>query len=313
MSKQGHGHGPMGRGGGLGAGGEKADDFKGTIKKLFHYLKPFHTPCLIVVIFAIASTVFFIVGPTILGNATNILVDGIKNAMVTGTVDIDYPAIAKTLTILACIYVCSGIFSYIQGWVMSGVSQKVTYTLRKDISEKINRMPLNYFDTHTNGEVLSRITNDVDTVSQTLGQSMTQIITSTATVIGVLIMMLRISWIMTLVALIVIPLSLFFVLGVVKKSQKYFRSQQEYLGHINGHVEENYGGHLVVHAFNGEDRAIKVFQDLNENLYNSAWRSQFLSGLMMPIMGFIGNLGYVMVCILGGYLAVRNAIDIGDI
>lgn len=303
------GHGPMG---GMGAG-EKADDFKGTMKKLINYLKKYMVGIVVVMIFAIASTVFSIYGPDILGDATDVLVNAVKIALTGKPLVIDYNRIRDILLLLLALYLLSGVFSYIQGWVMTGISQKVTYKLRNDITEKINRMPLKYFDTHTHGEVLSRITNDIDTVSQTLGQSLTQIITSVTTVIGVFIMMLSISWIMTLAALVVIPLSMFFVMGVVKKSQKYFRSQQEYLGHINGHVEEMYGGHVVVKAFNGEEDSIKQFNAYNETLYHSAWKSQFISGMMMPIMGFIGNLGYVLVCILGGVLAVKNTVSIGDI
>ena len=261
------GHGPMG---GMGAG-EKADDFKGTMKKLINYLKQYMVGIVVVMIFAIASTVFSIYGPSILGDATNVLVEGIMAAVQTGQLVIDYTKIRNILLFLLGLYLLSAAFSYIQGWVMTGVSQKVTYKLRNDITEKINRMPLKYFDTHTHGEVLSRITNDVDTVSQTLGQSLTQIITSITMVIGVLNMMIRISWLMTLAALIVIPLSTFYVMGVVKKSQKYFRSQQEYLGHINGHVEEMYGGHVVVKAFNGEEESMKQFYAYNETLYHSAW------------------------------------------
>ena len=234
-------------------------------------------------------------------------------AMKTGQLVIDYAKIRNILLFLLGLYLLSALFSYIQSWVMTGVSQKVTYKLRNDITQKINRMPLKYFDTHTHGEVLSRITNDVDIVSQTLGQSLTQIITSVTMVIGVLIMMIRISWLMTLAALFVIPVSLILVITVVKKSQKYFRSQQEYLGHINGHIEEMYGGHIVVKAFNGEEASLKQFNHYNEILYQSAWKSQFVSGIMMPMMSFIGNLGYVLVCILGGVLAVRNVVNIGDI
>lgn len=293
--------------------GEKAKDFKGTMKTLINYLKQYMTAIIVVMLFAIASTVFSIYGPTILGEATNVLVDGIMGAMKTGQLVIDYAKIRNILLFLLGLYLLSALFSYIQSWVMTGVSQKVTYKLRNDITQKINRMPLKYFDAHTHGEVLSRITNDVDIVSQTLGQSLTQIITSVTMVIGVLIMMIRISWLMTLAALFVIPVSLILVITVVKKSQKYFRSQQEYLGHINGHIEEMYGGHIVVKAFNGEEASLKQFNHYNEILYQSAWKSQFVSGIMMPMMSFIGNLGYVLVCILGGVLAVRNVVNIGDI
>ena len=309
------GHHMGGHHGGMGGhgAGEKAKDFKGTMKTLINYLKQYMTGIIVVMLFAIASTVFSIYGPTILGEATNVLVDGIMGAMKTGQLVIDYAKIRNILLFLLGLYLLSALFSYIQSWVMTGVSQKVTYKLRNDITQKINRMPLKYFDTHTHGEVLSRITNDVDIVSQTLGQSLTQIITSVTMVIGVLIMMIRISWLMTLAALFVIPVSLILVITVVKKSQKYFRSQQEYLGYINGHIEEMYGGHIVVKAFNGEEASLKQFNHYNEILYQSAWKSQFVSGIMMPMMSFIGNLGYVLVCILGGVLAVRNVVNIGDI
>lgn len=303
------GHGPMR---GMGPG-EKAKDFKGTMKKLLSYLSQFKVGISIVVIFAIASTVFSIVGPKILGKATTKLFEGVMGYMQTGTMNIDFDFIGKIIGLLLVIYIISAIFAYIQSWIMSGVSQKVTYNLRKEISEKINRMPIKYFDTRTHGEVLSRITNDVDVVSQTLGQSLTQIVTSVVTVIGVLVMMLSISPLMTLVAIIVIPLSLVVVMGVVKRSQKYFKAQQEYLGHLNGHIEEMYSGHVVVKAFNGEEDALETFNKYNETLYESSWKSQFLSGMMMPLMSFVGNLGYVIVCILGGFLAVKNAIEVGDI
>ena len=305
------GGGPMGRGG-MGAG-EKANDFKGTMRKLIEYLNVYKMSIVVVMIFAAVSTVFSIFGPEILGRATNVIAEAFKNAMQTGVLQIDYQEIQRILIFLLILYIASCAFSYIQSWVMTNISQKVTYNLRNDIIKKINRMPLKYFDTHTHGEVLSRVTNDVDTVSQTLGQSLTQIVTSVTMVIGVFIMMLRISIVMTAAALIVIPISLFFVMGVVKKSQKYFQGQQEYLGHINGHVEEMYSGHIVMKAFNGEEDAMKIFEDYNETLYYSSWKAQFVSGMMMPIMGFIGNLGYVIVCILGGVLALRNLVDIGDI
>ena len=305
------GGGPMGRGG-MGAG-EKPNDFKGTMRKLIEYLNVYKMSIVVVMIFAAVSTVFSIFGPEILGRATNVIAEAFKNAMQTGVLQIDYQEIQRILIFLLILYIASCAFSYIQSWVMTNISQKVTYNLRNDIIKKINRMPLKYFDTHTHGEVLSRVTNDVDTVSQTLGQSLTQIVTSVTMVIGVFIMMLRISIVMTAAALIVIPISLFFVMGVVKKSQKYFQGQQEYLGHINGHVEEMYSGHIVMKAFNGEEDAMKIFEDYNETLYYSSWKAQFVSGMMMPIMGFIGNLGYVIVCILGGVLALRNLVDIGDI
>lgn len=311
MSKKGM-KGPMGNGP-MGASGEKAKDFKGTMKNLLKYLKPFRMAILMVVIFAIGSAAFSIVGPKILGNATTKIFEGLVGK-VTGTgVGIDFTAIGNILVFLVVLYVVSALFSFVQGYVMSGVTQKVSYNLRREISEKINRMPLKYFDTKTHGEVLSRVTNDVDTVSQSLNQSMTQVITSITTLVGVLIMMFSISWVMTLAALLVIPLSMGCIAVVVKKSQKYFRAQQKYLGHVNGQVEEIYSGHNIVKAFNGEEDAIKEFDELNDTLYNSAWKSQFLSGMMQPIMMFIGNIGYVIVSILGGYLAVKKTIEVGDI
>jgi ATP-binding cassette subfamily B multidrug efflux pump len=302
------GHGPMGMFG----RGEKARDFKGTMIKLIHYLDPYKFQITFVMIFAIASTVFNIIGPKILGKATTKLFEGVV-AQISGTGSIDFTYIGNIILTMMGLYVLSSMFAFIQGWIMSGVSMKITYQFRRDISEKINRMPLKYFDGTSQGEVLSRITNDVDAVNQTLSQSLTQIITSITTLIGVLVMMLTINGWMTLVAVLIVPLSAGFVMFVVKKSQKYFMQQQDYLGHVNGHVEEMYGGHVVMKAFNGEEKSIAQFDGLNNTLYESAWKSQFLSGLMMPVMNFIGNLGYVGVSILGGYLAIRNAITVGDI
>lgn len=305
--------GPIGPGGGIQMQGEKARDFKGTMQKLIQYLNQYKTSIVIVMCFAVISTVFSIVGPKILGKATTKLFEGLI-AWASGMellTDFDY--IRNCIIILVILYITSAAFSYVQGWIMSGISMKVTYQLRKDISEKINRMPLKYFDSRTHGEVLSRITNDVDTVSQTLNQSLTQIITSVTTVVGVLVMMLSISVLMTLVAFVIVPLSMGFVVLVIKYSQKFFKEQQEYLGHINGHVEETYSGHNVMQVFNGEEDSIEKFETYNNKLFRSAWKSQFLSGMMMPIMTFIGNLGYVAVCILGGYLAVKKTIDVGDI
>jgi ATP-binding cassette subfamily B protein len=308
--------GSMGFGGGRGhmmMQGEKPRDFKGTMIKLLKYLSVYKLAFFIVMLFAMASTVFSILGPKILGQATTILFTGVMG-MIAGTgKGIDFVSIGNIILLLTGLYLISAGFSYAQGWIMSGVSMKITYQFRKDIAAKINRMPLKYFDGTNHGEVLSRITNDVDTVSQTLNQSMTQIITSVVTVVGVLIVMFSINWLMTVIALLIVPLSLAFTGVVISKSQKYFRQQQDYLGHVNGHVEEMYGGHLVVKAFNGEAKSVEQFDVLNDTLYGSAWKSQFLSGMMMPIMNFISNLGYVAVCILGGYLAVRNAITIGDI
>ena len=264
-------------------------------------------------IFAIASTIFTIVGPKILGKATTKLFEGVM-AQIAGTGSIDFDYIGQIILIVRLgLYLVSALFSYIQGWIMASVSMNITYRFRKDISEKINRMPLKYFDGTNHGEVLSRITNDVDTVSQTLNQSLSQIITSVTTVVGVLVMMFTISWLMTLVALVIIPLSFWSISLIVSKSQVYFKQQQDYLGHVNGHVEEMYGGHMVMKAFNGEEKSIEQFDKFNDTLYDSAWKSQFLSGLMLPIMNFIGNLGYVAICILGGYLATRNIITVGDI
>jgi len=300
--------GPMGM-----MGGEKARDFKGTLARLVQYLAPYRLPILVVMLFAAASTIFNIIGPKILGKATTRLFEGVM-AQISGTgTGIDFPYIGNILITIGVLYLLSSLFTYIQGWVMSDVSAKMTYRFRKEIAAKINRIPLKYFDGTSHGEVLSRVTNDVDTVSQTLNQSLTQIITSTVTVVGVLIMMLSISWQMTLVSLVIIPLSAVVTGLVIKNSQKYFKQQQEFLGHVNGHVEEMYGGHVVMKAFNGERKSVEKFNGLNDTLYQSAWKSQFLSGLMMPIMGFIGNLGYVAVVMMGGVLAIRNLVTVGDI
>ena len=300
------GHGPMQ------GSGEKAKDFKGTIKKLMKYLSEYKIGLIFVLLFAIGSTIFNIAGPKILGKATTEIFTGLVGK-VSGSSGIDFEKIAHILIFLMCLYVTSAIFSFIQGYIMTGVSQKLTYRLRKEISEKINRMPMNYFDTRTHGEVLSRVTNDIDTLSQSLNQSATQIITSFTTIIGVLIMMLSISPLMTLVALLILPISLGLISTIVKRSQRHFKNQQEYLGHVNGQVEEVYGGHNIVKAFNKEADVIKEFDETNEILYQSAWKSQFFSGMMMPIMQFVGNLGYVAVAILGGYLAIKKTIEVGDI
>jgi len=300
-------HGPMAM-----MKGEKARDFKGTMRKLLQYLGSYKTTILIVMIFAVGSTIFTIVGPKILGNATTALFEGVM-AQISGTGGIDFNYIGRIILITLGLYLASAVFSYIQGWIMANISMDITYRFRQDIATKINRLPLKYFDGTSQGEVLSRITNDVDTVSQTLNQSLSQIITSVVTVIGVLIMMLSISWQMTLVALLVVPLSMLVIAVVIGQSQKYFKQQQDYLGHVNGHVEEMYGAHLVMKAFNGEAESVERFDTLNDTLHSSAWKSQFLSGLMMPIMGFIGNLGYVAVSIIGGYLAINGAITVGDI
>ena len=305
---------PGGMGGGhMKMGQEKAKDFKGTMKKLISYLSPYKLAILLVIVFAIGSSVFNIVGPKILGNATTKIFEGLVSKVSNSGGGIDFDAIFRTLTILASLYIISSIFSFVQTVITSDISKKVSYNLRKSISEKINKLPLNYYDKKTNGEVLSRVTNDIDAISQNLNQILSQMITSATTLIGVLIMMLSISVTMTLVSLIVIPLSLVMIMLVVKKSQKHFRAQQEYLGHTNGHIEEMYSGHNIMKAFNGEEKAIEEFDKLSDTLYNSAWKSQFLSGMMMPIMTFIGNLGYVIVAIMGGFLAIRNKIQVGDI
>lgn len=304
---------PRGRMGGRhGMSTEKAKDFKGTMKKLMGYLAQYKIGLLLVVIFAIGSTIFNIAGPKILGKATTELFHGLISK-VSGGSGIDFDKIAKILIGLMCLYVCSALFSFIQGYIMTGVSQKLTYRMRKEISEKIDRLPMGYFDKMTHGEILSRITNDVDTLSQSLNQSATQVITSVATIIGVLVMMLSISPLMTVIAILILPFSMGLIGMIVKRSQRYFKEQQEYLGYVNGQVEEVYGGHNIVKAFNKEDDVIDEFDRDNDRLYRSAWKSQFLSGMMMPIMQFVGNLGYVAVVILGGYLAIKKTIEVGDI
>ncbi len=351
----------MGRGPMMGGPAEKPKNFKGTMRTLLKYLRPFRLSIVAVLIFAIASTIFAVVSPKILGNVTNKVATGYIDGMVYDQVmrklpagmhippgmtgaqliklmpasdikripakelnkiatlnlskrpTIDFGGIAKLVELLVGLYVISALFSYIQGWIMSGVSQKVTFNLRRDISEKISRLPLRYFDNRTHGEVLSRVTNDVDTVSQTLNQSLSQIVTSVTTIIGILIIMLTISWQMTVVALLVLPVSMVLIKLIVGKSQGYFVAQQVSLGKINGHVEEMLSGHTVMKAFNGEKRSVGKFRSINTELYGSAWRSQFLSGLMMPIMQFVGNLGYVAVAVLGGWLAINGKVNIGDI
>jgi ATP-binding cassette, subfamily B, multidrug efflux pump len=305
------GGGPMGVGP-MGGVVEKPKDFKGSVTKLAKYMAKHRVGLAFVLIFAIASTVFNIVGPKILGHVTTDLFKGLVKK-INGTGGIDFDAIAKTLLMLIGLYLISAAFSFIQGYIMTGISQKVTYQLRKEISEKINRMPMNYFETKTHGEVLSRVTNDVDTLSQSLNQSVTQLITSVTTIIGILVMMLSISPTMTIVAILTLPLSMGLIGFMMKKSQKFFKDQQEYLGHVNGQVEEVYSGHNIVKVFNGEEKVVEDFDKANENLYKSAWKSQFLSGMMYPIMNFVGNLGYVAVAILGGYLTIKNRIEVGDI
>jgi ATP-binding cassette subfamily B protein len=313
MSEEKSSGGPIGRGGGLGQKTEKAKNFKGTMLHLAGYLKHYKISVIVVILFASCSSVFSIVGPKVLGKATTKLFEGLMAwAMGTGLLT-DFRYIRNRLLLLVVLYLISAIFSYLQSYIMSGVSMKITYELRKNISEKMNRLPLNYYDTRTHGEILSRITNDVDTVSQTLNQSLTQMITSATTLIGIIVMMLSISIRMTLVAVFVLLVSMGLIVTVVKKSQKYFTQQQKSLGNLNGHIEEIYAGHNVVQIFNGEKEAIEKFQLINDKLYGSAWKSQFLSGMMMPIMSFVGNLGFVCVCLLGGYLTVKKAIEIGDV
>ena len=305
-------HGPMG---GPGRGmmpGEKPKDFKNSIEKLVRYLGRYWYAIVAVMIFAAVSTVFSVAGPKVMARATNALVEGLGKK-IAGTGSIDFTYIARVLLFTLGLYICSAVFSFIQGMIMTGITQKTCYRMRKEISEKINRMPMKYFESRTYGEVLSRITNDVDTLGQSLNQSVTQIITSVATLVGTLVMMISISGIMTLISLVILPVSAILISFIIKHSQKYFRQQQEYLGHINGQVEEVYGGHLVVQAYNKQESTIKKFEDTNQILFQSAWKSQFLSGLMQPIMQFVGNLGYVGVAISGGLLAIRGTIGVGEI
>lgn len=307
--------GPMG-GGPPGMGGmpvDKPKDFKGSFTKLIHYLAAYRVAIIVVLVFSIGSTIFAILGPDILAKAINKLVEGLMGKISNSQTTIDFDYIGTIMVQLVMLYVASSVFSYIQGFIMSGVSMKVSYRFRRDISTKISRMPLRYFDNQSHGDVLSRVTNDVDTVSNSLNQSLPQLISSLTMIVGTLVMMLRISWLMTIAALLVLPISMALIMTVVKFSQKYFRRQQETLGQVNGHVEEMYGGHQVMKAFNGEAESVSKFSAMNDKLFTSAWKSQFFSGMMMPLMGFIGNLGYVVVCILGGYLAIQKVITIGDI
>ena len=299
------GHGPM-------MGGEKAKDFKGTIGKLFRYIGKYKAAVVVVAIFAIGSTVFNVVCPKVLGKATTALSEGIMNK-ITGNGGIDFTYIGKILLFCLGLYVLSVAFSFVQGFIMTGITQKVCYRMRREVSEKINRMPMSYFESRTYGEVLSRITNDIDTMGNGLNQSITQLITSVSTVIGVIVMMLTISPLMTLISVLILPISIMLMMFVIKKSQRFFKQQQEYVGHINGQVEEVYGGHNVIKAFNKENDVRREFHETNETLYKSAWKSQFFSGLMQPIMMFVGNLGYVAVAISGAALAIRGTIQIGDI
>ena len=310
-NRRGPGRGPMGHGRGM-MPGEKAKDFKGTMKKLMSYLGKYTYAIIAVFIFAIGSVAFSVIGPKVLGKATTEIFNGLIGT-ISGGDGIDFDKIKIILLTLVALYIVSAILSFIQGFIMSGISQKLAYNLRDELSKKINRLPMSYFDKTTNGEVLSRFTNDIDTLAQSLNQSLTQIITAVTTLVGVFIMMLTISGIMTVAALVIIPIGMFAISMIIKRSQKFFAQQQEFLGNVNGQAEELYGGHLVVQAFNGQGDAIEKFDKTNEKLYQSAWKSQFLSGLMQPLMSFIGNLGYVLISILGGFLVIKNYIEVGDI
>ena len=302
----------MGHGPGVGMAGEKAKDLKGTMKKLIKYIRRYYVPILFVILFAITSTIFNIVGPTILGDATTEIFNGLIRK-VTGTGGINFDKVTDILMTLMGLYVVSAAFSFAQGLIMTHVSNNITYQMRKDISEKIHRMPMKYFESRTYGEVLSRVTNDIDTLGQSLNQSMTQIITSATQIIGVLVMMIRINIPMTVVVLLTLPLSMGLIGIIMGKSQPYFKAQQANLGELNGQVEEIYSGHNIVKAFNKEESVIEGFEEVNGRLYQSAWKSQFFSGAMMPLMQFVGNLGYVLVAILGGFLVIRNTIEVGQI
>ncbi len=311
-----------GRGGPMGGGpmraamgsGEKPKSFRKAMKTFLKYLAPYRFSLALVLIFAIASTVFMIIGPKLLGNATTKLFNGIvAKVMHVPGASVDFSYIGRIAIILLGLYVLSAIFSFLQGYIMSGIAMNVTYYFRKNIADKIKRMPLKYFDTKTHGEALSLVTNDIDTISNTLAQNLSQIVTSVTTIIGILIMMFTISWLMTLVAIVILPLSFGLIGVVIRASQKYFKQQQVYLGHVDGHVEEMYGGHTVIKAFNGEEKSIQQFDGLNNELYGAGWKSQFLSGMLMPIMTFISNISYVAVAILGGFLAVQGTISVGDI
>ena len=302
------GHGGMGGN----AAPEKAKDFGKTLKQLLSYLKDYKIAMFFVILFAIGSTVLTIIGPKILGNITTEIFNGLMRK-ISNSGGIDFNVINHTVLILVILYIISALCSGIQGVIMSSVSNDISYRLRNKLSKKINKLPMKFFDTKTHGEVLSIVTNDIDTLSQALNQSITSIITSIATVIGILIMMISINIPMTIAAVLIVPICMLVVSRIVKMSQKYFAMQQDYLGHINGHVEEIYGGHDIVKAFNGEDKAIEKFDKINETLYHSAWKSQFLSTMMHPIMQFVGNLGYVVISILGGYMVVLKRIEVGDI
>lgn len=297
----------------MGSPVEKPKDFKGTLKKLVSYLSKYKIAITFVVIFAIISVIFSVMGPKILGQATTALFEGVMNIVAGNGKGIDFQRIQDILILLVGFYLISAIFSYTQGHIMTGVTMRVSYNLRKELAQKIHNLPLRYYDRVPYGEVLSHVTNDVDVISQNLNQVVTQLITSLTSIIGILFMMFSINWQMTLVALLILPISMLFISFIMKHSQKYFTQQQEYLGHVNGHIEEMYGAHTIVKAFNGEEESVKEFNNFNDKLFQSAWRSQFLSGLMMPLMNSISNLGYVIICILGGYYASSGLISVGDI
>ena len=303
------GHGPMGM-----MAGEKASNFGNTVKTLMTYLKPYRLAIIITLLFSIASTVFAIVGPKLLGNAVNVIFTGVMGKMMgTAGATIDFASVAGICLTLLGLYLAGTLFNYAQGWVMSGIAMKLTYQLRQKVAEKVNRLPLKYFDKKTHGEVISLVTNDVDGIGNTLSMNLSQIVTTVTSIVGFLAMMLWISWAMTLVALIIMPISLILVQFIIKRSQKYFKKNWDYLGHVNGHIEEMFGGHNVMKAYNGEEKSIKQFDSFNNELYDAGWKSQFLSTAMMPVMTFVGNLGYIGVAIMGGYLAVRGIIQVGDI
>ena len=301
--------GPMGPMMGAGA---KAKNFKGTMRQLMQYMRPYYVKIITAMVFAVAGTIFMIVGPKISGKATTALAEGFMNK-INGTGGIDFDYILQIIVFMLILYTASSIFSFVQQFIMSTVTQRTAYDLRRKLAAKINHLPFRYFDTNSHGDVLSRVTNDVDTLAQSLSQSLNTVITSVVNIIGFSVMMLSISWQMTLVAFVSVPLSLILVLTIVKHSQKYFSRQQRYLGEVNGHIEEMYGGHIVMKAFNGEKRSVEEFDGYNKKLYGVGWKSQFFSGLMQPVIAFVGNIGYVGVCIVGGYLAAAGRIEIGDI
>lgn len=301
------------RGGPASMPGVKAKDFKGTLRTLMQYIGRYKVSVFIVMILAVLSTIFNVLGPRVLGYATTAIFSGLTGMVEGSTQGIDFAYVGRIISVLLVIYIASAIFLYLQGFLMSKVTTEITYNMRRDVSQKINRLPLSYFDKHSYGEVLTLITNDIDTINQNLNQGITQIITSVTTVVGIMAIMFTMNWILTLIVICILPVSFLVVSAVIKRSQKYFTAQQEYLGHVNAHVEEIFGSHIVVKAFNGEQDAIDRFDGMNDKLYDSAWRSQFMSGIMMPMMNFITNISYVIVCILGGYMAMVGSLTVGEI